>query len=178
MTTIDDIIGQARSQWVSTELLAPVGRLTLVATERGLAAVLWERERAGRVRLPATVEAAGHPVLQQAAQQLREYFTGARRTFDVPLDPSGTPFQHAVWRALLTIPYGETRTYAEIATQIGRPTAARAVGAANGRNPISIITPCHRVIGASGALTGFAGGLGIKQYLLQHERTDRRPPLE
>jgi methylated-DNA-[protein]-cysteine S-methyltransferase len=119
------------------------------------------------------------PVLRAAAAQLAEYFAGKRRTFDLPLAPHGTPFQLAVWSALRAIPYGETRNYAELARAIGRPTASRAVGAANGKNPLGIIVPCHRVIGASGALTGYAGGLSAKRWLLELEATaatDRRAP--
>jgi len=107
--------------------------------------------------------------LRETARQLQAYFAGSCRRFDLPLDFAGTAFQRQVWTALLTIPFGETRSYSDIARQIGSPLAVRAVGAANGRNPISIIAPCHRVIGASGSLTGFAGGLAAKQYLLALE---------
>lgn len=148
---------------------SPVGQLTLVARAGKLAAILWENERANRVRLGPLQEAQQHPVLEETARQLREYFAGTRNRFDLELDFAGTAFQKKVWHALLTIPFGETRTYTQIAAQIGSPKAVRAVGAANGRNPISIVTPCHRVIGASGALTGFAGGLEAKQYLLSLE---------
>lgn len=110
-----------------------------------------------RVRLPARRVGQGHPVLTAATQQLGEYFSGTRRSFDLPLDPQGTPFQREVWTALASIPFGETRSYGEIAAQIGRPSASRAVGAANGRNPLSIIVPCHRVIGKAGGLTGLPG---------------------
>ena len=149
---------------------SPIGRLTLVASGTGLVAVLWPEERPDRVRLNALVEAEAHPHLDRAADELSAYFGGDLQAFTVPLDPRGTDFQRAVWRALATIPYGETRSYAAIAAQIGRPTATRAVGAANGRNPLSIVAPCHRVIGSNGALTGFAGGLSIKTFLLDHER--------
>jgi methylated-DNA-[protein]-cysteine S-methyltransferase len=149
-------------KWVES----PVGRLKLVATEEGLTAILWPIERPGRVRLNTAVEDASHPVLAEAERQLAEYFDGRRMTFDLKLDFAGTAFQRKVWRALLTIPFGETRSYAQIAKQIGSPTASRAVGAANGRNPISIVAPCHRVIGTGGKLTGFAGGLEAKAYLL------------
>lgn len=150
-------------------VLLPVGHLKLVASDAGLAAVLWPGDDPKRVRLPALVPGAAHPVLLDAERQLRDYFAGRRRTFTVPLDMAGTPFQQAVWQALLTIPYGETRSYSELARQIGRPAAPRAVGAANGRNPVSIIVPCHRAIGADGSLTGFAGGLDVKRYLLDLE---------
>lgn|SRR6185312_15730381 len=147
----------------------PVGELTLVAGRQGLAAILWEHESPGRVPLELGHEESSAPLLLQAEAQLMEYFAGRRRRFSLPLDPAGTLFQQQVWAALRTIPFGETRSYAQIACQIGRPAAARAVGAANGRNPLSIVTPCHRVVGASGALTGFAGGLKTKAFLLDWE---------
>ena len=149
---------------------SPVGQLTLVASARGLAAVLWEDDDPTRVRLADRKEAADHPVLVQAQQQLDEYFAGKRRKFTVTLDPAGTDFQTRVWNALRTIPFGETRSYGQIADQIGSRKAVRAVGAANGANPLSIIVPCHRVIGADGKLTGFAGGLDVKARLLALER--------
>jgi len=149
---------------------SPVGPLKLVAGDAGLVAILWEEDASDRVRLGAMVEQRDHALLAETECQLGDYFAGRRRSFDVPLDFRGTNFQRAVWQALLAIKFGETRTYGEIARQIGRPAASRAVGAANGRNPISIIAPCHRVVGASGALTGFAGGLAAKRLLLDHER--------
>ncbi|MBF8723967.1 MULTISPECIES: methylated-DNA--[protein]-cysteine S-methyltransferase [Pseudomonas] len=152
-----------------TLMQSPVGTLTLVARGNSLAAVLWEQERENRVRLGALHRNDTHPTLKETARQLGEYFAGQRQRFELPLDFLGTDFQRQVWAALLTIPFGETRSYSEIARQIGNPSAVRAVGAANGRNPISIIAPCHRVIGASGSLTGFAGGLQAKQYLLALE---------
>lgn len=147
-------------------MASPVGELKLVASETGLSAILWENDDPARVRLGPAVEDPGHPILVEAERQLRAYFAGTRKAFTVPLDFHGTEFQKSVWAALLAIPYGETRSYAEIARAVGRPTAFRAVGAANGRNPISIIAPCHRVIGTNGALTGFAGGLKAKELLL------------
>jgi methylated-DNA-[protein]-cysteine S-methyltransferase len=149
---------------------SPVGKLKLVATDEGLAGILWEKDRPGRVRLNIEAEDDRHPMLLETERQLAEYFAGQRKEFDVPLDFAGTDFQRKVWNALLTIPFGETRSYAEIARQIGRPAAARAVGAANGRNPVSIVAPCHRVIGSTGTLTGFAGGLDVKARLLALER--------
>ncbi|MDP5277605.1 methylated-DNA--[protein]-cysteine S-methyltransferase [Sphingomonas sp. DG1-23] len=149
---------------------SPVGTLTLVASDAGLIAILWENDRPGRVKLRDREEAPEHPVLVETARQLDEYFAGKRTSFNVPLDFRGTDFQKSVWAALLTIPFGETRSYGAIARQIGRPSASRAVGAANGRNPISIVAPCHRVIGGNGALTGFAGGLAAKELLLGIER--------
>jgi len=150
-------------------LASPVGELKLVAKGSRLAAILWENDKPNRVRLGPLRENPNTPVLIEAAQQLTEYFAGQRRHFELELDFTGTEFQKQVWQALLTIPFGETRSYRDIARQIGNETAVRAVGAANGRNPISIITPCHRVIGASGALTGFAGGLEAKELLLTLE---------
>lgn len=148
---------------------SPIGRLTLAASEAGLAGILWQNDRPGRVRLHIAQEDHRHPLLLETERQLEEYFAGQRTAFAVTLDLAGTVFQRQVWRALLTIPFGETRSYRELARHIGRPTAVRAVGAANGRNPVSIIAPCHRVIGASGGLTGFAGGLDVKAHLLALE---------
>ena len=155
-------------------IASPVGELTLVASDDGLVAILWEDDAPDRVRLGALADTPDHPLLMQTERELGDYFAGRRTTFSVPLDMRGTDFQQSVWRALLTIPFGETRSYADIAAQIGRPTATRAVGAANGRNPISIIAPCHRVIGANGSLTGFAGGLKAKEYLLGLESKQGR----
>jgi methylated-DNA-[protein]-cysteine S-methyltransferase len=148
---------------------SPVGELTLVAGDNGLAAILWENDDPGRVRLHPISENKSHPVLLETERQLNEYFSGKRKTFSLPLDFRGTEFQRKVWAALLTIPFGETRSYAQIAKQIENPKAVRAVGAANGKNPISIVTPCHRVIGSTGKLTGFAGGLENKARLLALE---------
>jgi len=149
----------------------PVGVLTIVATEKGVAALLWQDDKPERVRLHRGLRDDNDQLLLNAERQLNEYFAGVRSEFDLPLDFSGTEFQKSVWEALRSIPYGETRSYGDIARQIGRQKAMRAVGAANGRNPISIVAPCHRVIGANGALTGFAGGLEIKKYLLALEST-------
>ncbi|WP_294237855.1 methylated-DNA--[protein]-cysteine S-methyltransferase [uncultured Sphingomonas sp.] len=154
-------------------MASPVGELTLVASGQGLRAVLWAEEREGRVPLPERRSDPAHAILAEAVRQLTDYFAGQRRAFDLPLDPVGTEFQKSVWTGLGAIPYGETRSYAALAAAIGRPGASRAVGAANGRNPLSIVTPCHRVIGANGTLTGFAGGLAAKQWLLAHERGER-----
>lgn len=155
---------------VASTISSPVGQLILVARNDALVAVLWENDRPGRVPLGVLVEAPDHPVLRETERQLLAYFAGELRTFSLPLTFAGTAFQRSVWQALLTIPYGETRSYTQIARQIDRPMAVRAVGAANGRNPISIIAPCHRVVGSGGALTGFAGGLAAKELLLGLER--------
>lgn len=152
----------------------PVGMLTLVAQASRLAAILWEDDHPTRVRLRVMHANETHPVLMETERQLREYFAGVRTHFDVPLEFSGTEFQKQVWAALLTIPFGVTRSYLDIAEQIGNVKAVRAVGAANGRNPISIIAPCHRVIGKSGDLTGFAGGLRAKELLLLLEGHELR----
>ncbi|GMV38519.1 MAG: methylated-DNA--protein-cysteine methyltransferase [Myxococcales bacterium] len=119
------------------------------------------------------------PLLDQAVAELSEWLRGERREFTLPLAPQGTPFQLSVWEALRGIPYGETRTYAELAATVGRPSASRAVGAANGRNPLPILVPCHRVIGAGGSLTGFGGGIPVKRWLLAHEQryAERRDRL-
>jgi methylated-DNA-[protein]-cysteine S-methyltransferase len=150
---------------------SPVGVLKLVASDKGLAAILWENDDPKRVRLSPLEEDGRHPVLREAERQLRAYFAGTLKHFSLPLDFAGTEFQKQVWRSLLTIPFGETRTYGQIAKQIGRPKSVRAVGAANGKNPISIIAPCHRVIGSDGKLTGFAGGLETKAVLLGLEKS-------
>lgn len=148
---------------------SPIGLLTLVASDKGLMAVLWENEDPKRVGIDKGELCNGFPLLQQTEQQLHEYFSGNRKKFELPLYFIGTDFQQQVWHALLTIPYGETRSYLQIAQKINNEKSVRAVGAANGKNPISIITPCHRVIGSSGKLTGFAGGLEAKAFLLQLE---------
>ncbi|MFT4185376.1 MAG: methylated-DNA--[protein]-cysteine S-methyltransferase [Rhizobium sp.] len=153
---------------------SPVGRLKLVASDTGLAAILWDNDRPKRVPLNIVAEDENHPVLLEAARQLAQYFAGERQDFDLLLDFAGTEFQRKVWLALLTIPFGETRSYTEIAEQIGAPRAVRAVGAANGRNPISIIAPCHRVVGSAGDLRGFAGGLERKTYLLGFEGAETK----
>ena len=149
---------------------SPVGELKLVASDKGLVAILWENDSPRRVRLSELVEDEHHPVLVETERQLEEYFAGKRKAFSVALDMRGTRFQKDVWEALFAIPFGETRSYGQLANQLGNPRATRAVGAANGRNPVSIIVPCHRVIGASGKLTGFAGGLDAKARLLGLEK--------
>ena len=151
------------------EMDSPVGRLKLVAHDQALVAVLWENENPKRVRLAELMEQPQHPILLATQQQLNEYFAGTRQQFNLPLDFEGTEFQQKVWQALLSIPFGETRSYKQIAEQIGNVKAVRAVGAANGKNPISIIAPCHRVVGANGKLVGFAGGLNNKDILLKLE---------
>ena len=152
-------------------LATPVGELRVVTVAAGVRAVLWPGDDHHRVHLgdpDNSVEA--ERIADSAVLQLNEYFAGTRTSFDLPLDPIGTVFQRSAWNVLRTIPYGRTMSYAEQARSMGDAKKARAVGAANGRNPISIIVPCHRVVGSTGALTGFAGGLDTKSWLLRHEQ--------
>ena len=153
--------------------VSPVGTLSLVASRRGLRAILWpadsEGDQVDRVRLGKQARRST-PVLDEAERQLDEYFAGTRLTFDLLLDLQGTEFQRQVWMSLADVGFGKTRTYGEQAKRLHRPTATRAVAAANGRNPLSIVLPCHRIVGADGSLTGFAGGLETKAFLLDHER--------
>ena len=152
----------------SLHLATPVGPVTLTATDEAVIGLRFGTAvPEGSVPVP---EEEAAPLLREAAAQLREDFAGARRAFTLPLAPVGTEFQQRVWKALRTIPCGETRTYKQIAEQIGRNRAYRAVGMANNRNPIAILIPCHRVIGHDGRLTGYAGGLGIKERLLDLEK--------
>ena len=150
-----------------TQLDSPIGVLTLVASDEGLRKVLWEgqAEQVGDATL-----AEFHPILAAASAQLAEYFAGDRVEFDLSLDLIGTDFQKAAWLALADVPYGQTSSYGEQAERIGRTGAFRAVGAANSKNPIPIVLPCHRIVGANGSLTGFAGGLAMKQRLLALEQ--------
>ena len=158
---------------VQTRFESPLGTIILATTGHGLAGLWFEGQRHFPVEL--TGAAAGpasdeHPLLRQTVAELREYFAGSRTTFEVPLDlSSGTPFQQSVWQALLAIAPGDTACYSQISARIGKPAAVRAVGAAVGRNPVSIIVPCHRVMGADGSLTGYAGGLARKTALLTLE---------
>lgn len=152
-----------------TEMRSPVGVLRLVASASGLCHVHWPNDR-GALTPTRQVNPEEHPILLDAVEQLSDYFAGTLRQFHLPLDLRGTEFQILAWNALATIPYGHTATYSGQAARIGRPTAVRAIGAANGKNPLSIVLPCHRVIGADGSLTGFAGGLDAKRQLLDHEQ--------
>ncbi|AIL12781.1 hypothetical protein IM40_03390 [Candidatus Paracaedimonas acanthamoebae] len=159
--------------YVYKTMNSPVGILKLISSDKGLAGILWENDSPQRTPFTSMTEDKNHPLLLETEQQLRDYFTGKLKEFSLKLDFIGTEFQKKVWQALLTIPFGETRSYAQIAKQIGNPKAVRAVGAANGKNPISIIAPCHRVIGSNGELTGFAGGLETKAFLLKIENPNR-----
>jgi methylated-DNA-[protein]-cysteine S-methyltransferase len=164
---------------VQTTFQSPLGKMIIAATDKGLAGLWFEGQR----HLPAELAPTHgishtavwpsdphHPVLQEVSRQLTEYFAGQRTQFDVPLDLAyGTAFQQSVWQALLKIPQGGTASYGELSQRIGKPAAVRAVGAAVGRNPVSVIVPCHRVMGANGALTGYAGGLDRKAALLTLE---------
>jgi methylated-DNA-[protein]-cysteine S-methyltransferase len=151
-----------------SRITTPLGPLTLAATPRGLALAWFDGQahRSDTVDAPFNVT---HPHLVQAAREFAEYFAGQRQAFNVPLDPNGTAFQLSVWQMLLKLALGQLSTYGEIAQQLGKPSASRAVGAAVGRNPIGIIVPCHRVVGRNGSLTGYAGGLHRKEALLKLE---------
>jgi methylated-DNA-[protein]-cysteine S-methyltransferase len=151
------------------EIKSPVGKLKLVAGAKALVAVLWEQERPNRVKLGTMNLDPQHPILLEAERQISEYFAGERIRFDLPLHLDGTEFQKKVWQALREIPFGKTKSYLDLARAVGSPEASRAVGAANGKNPLSIVVPCHRVVGTDGALTGFAGGLERKAALLALE---------
>ena len=153
------------------QLDSPIGRLRLVATDQGLSHLLFDQQVGEDLESDGDeVEADDHPVLAAATAQLAEYFAGRRQEFDIPLDLSGTEFQRAAWSALANVPFGETRSYRQQAEAIGRPKAVRAIGAANGKNPVPIVLPCHRIVGSDGSLTGYGGGLPIKEYLLNHEQ--------
>ncbi|MBN9412832.1 MAG: methylated-DNA--[protein]-cysteine S-methyltransferase [Candidatus Paracaedimonas acanthamoebae] len=160
--------------YVYKTMPSPVGILKLISSDKGLTGILWENDTLGRVSFRSEIEEKDNPFLLDAEKQLKDYFTGKLKKFSLKLNFVGTEFQKKVWQALLTIPFGETRSYAQIAQQIGNPKAVRAVGAANGKNPLSIIAPCHRVIGTNGKLTGFAGGLETKAFLLKLENPDKR----
>ena len=165
-----------------TTMPSPIGRLTIIADERAVVAIMWDTETDDRdpdARNPVEralgnqevvdLGVGQHLVLDDARTQLAEYFDGRRTDFDLPLAPIGSDFQLAAWRALRTIPFGQTISYGEQAASMGDKKKARAVGAANGKNPIPIVVPCHRVVGSNGRLTGFAGGLHVKAWLLDHE---------
>jgi methylated-DNA-[protein]-cysteine S-methyltransferase len=154
---------------------SPVGPMQAFASDRGVRAIVFSDSDparngvSGNITTGKSVPDTHRIMLDAVRVQLTEYFAGSRKTFDLPLDPLGTEFQQQAWRALSEIPFGQTRSYAEQARAIGRPSAVRAIGAANGRNPLTIVVPCHRVIGTNGMLTGFAGGLHRKRALLEHE---------
>ncbi|HBD13360.1 MAG TPA: cysteine methyltransferase [Porticoccaceae bacterium] len=147
-------------------LPSPIGPLTLLASTKGLTEIRFANHSQAR----ATTRDKRNEYIDTAIKQLKEYFAGNRQVFDLTLDEGGTDFQRSVWAQLRAIPFGETVSYGAVAKAIGKPKAARAVGMANNRNPMPIITPCHRVIGSDGSLTGFGGGLDVKRWLLDHER--------
>ncbi|MBU2869567.1 methylated-DNA--[protein]-cysteine S-methyltransferase [Colwellia sp. E2M01] len=144
----------------------PLGLFEIMATEKGICQAIFCGDKLVSAR---THETKVNDITRQCKQQLVEYFSGERQTFTVPLDAQGTPFQQTVWDCLLKIPFGEVRSYGDVAQQLNKPKASQAVGGANGRNPIALIVPCHRVIGGNGSLTGYAGGVERKLWLLHHE---------
>ena len=158
-----------------TTIDTPVGELRIIGGPRGLRAILWGAEDVARIASidEGDLHEGRTTLLDKAVEQLEEYFAGTRRDFDLPLDPLGTPFQQSAWMVLRSIPYGKTISYGQQARQLGDPNKARAVGAANGKNPLSIVVPCHRVIGSGGQLTGFAAGIDVKSWLLDHEHQPR-----
>jgi methylated-DNA-[protein]-cysteine S-methyltransferase len=158
---------------------SPLGEILLVANSRGdaLCGLYLERQKYFPVDADQWHDAPKLPVLRDGVAQLREYFAGTRTRFDVPVAPVGTPFQRDVWAAIGNVPFGETITYAELARRCGRPSAVRAAGAATGRNPITIVIPCHRIVGGDGSLTGYAGGLERKRALLELEARDTAPKV-
>ena len=162
------ILKQLPRASVWEEAASPIGPLIVLASDNGILAIAFENERTdqAKINLPRAVN---HPIINAAVKQLAMYFDGTLKVFDLPLDLRGTDFQKRVWKLLLKIPFGETRTYGNIARTLGNAGASQAVGAANGKNPVAIVVPCHRVIGASGHLTGYAGGMDKKKFLLTHE---------
>ncbi|WP_415327656.1 methylated-DNA--[protein]-cysteine S-methyltransferase [Chryseobacterium sp. MMS23-Vi53] len=168
---------EEQKQLMYKDIPSPVGLIRVIASDQGLVAIIWEGENYNRTKLPEPVKDENHPILLETEKQLNEYFENKRTVFDIPLDFKGTEFQVRVWKALLKIPYGVTKTYGELAKILGYIKAVRAVGGALNKNPISIIVPCHRVIGASGKLVGFAGGLKNKSILLDLEQGFTMPSL-
>lgn len=162
---------------VYKDINSPVGKLRLIATVKGLAAILWEGEDFKRTKLPYPELETSNPILFETELQLNDYFNRKRTFFTIPLDCKGTEFQKKVWEALLKISFGETKTYGQLAEILGDKNAVRAVGGALNKNPVAIIVPCHRVVGASGKLVGFAGGLKNKLTLLDLERQQKWPDL-
>lgn len=162
------ILEQLPRETVWENVASPLGPLTILASDNGVHAIAFEGTQTEQVKtnLPCAVN---HPIIDATIKQLAMYFDGTLKVFDLPLDLRGTNFQKRVWKSLLEIPFGETRTYGDIARALGNAGASQAVGAANGKNPVAIVVPCHRVIGASGHLTGYAGGMEKKKFLLTHE---------
>ena len=153
----------------------PIGNLILVATDRKLSLIHFDNQHANnKFKLPDGLIEKKNSILEETKKQLKEYFNGERKSFDLPLEWRGTKFQNAVWKALTKIKYGDTKSYSDLAEKVGSPKAVRAVGMTNGRNPVPIVVPCHRVIGKNGTLTGFAGGLEVKEFLLRLEQKHTR----
>jgi methylated-DNA-[protein]-cysteine S-methyltransferase len=165
---IQAVHAEGRGLMLYTHVDSPIGPLLLAADDRGLCLIEFHAPRHPMAR-GSDWRKGDNEILQATRAQLAEYFSGTRREFELPLAPRGTDFQRSVWLLLASIPYGQTVSYGELASRVGRPSAVRAVGAANGRNPLPIVLPCHRVIGADGSLTGFGGGLPTKQFLLELE---------
>lgn len=185
-TTTNTTTTRIAARTATRTMASPIGRLDIVARGDAIVSIRFEHEITTPLAAePPVIDHRGdassgdvnrgeHPLLDEAVRQLDEYFAGDRTEFDLPLDPAGTPFQRSVWSVLRQIPYGETISYGQQAGLLGDRNKSRAVGAANGKNPIAIVVPCHRVVGANGHLTGFAGGLENKAWLLDHERSHRR----
>lgn len=162
------ILKQLPRETVWEQVASPIGPLTILASDNGVHAIVFESDQTEQAKTNMP-HAVNHPIINTAVEQLAMYFEGTLKIFDLPLDLRGTDFQKQVWKLLLEIPFGETRTYGDIACTLGNAGASQAVGAANGKNPVAIVVPCHRVIGASGHLTGYAGGMEKKRFLLTHE---------
>ncbi len=159
-------------QFFARSFAAPFGAVLIVVSDNGVRYVMFENDAHPKPLHGLNIHVeTSHPILDDALEQLSEYFDGSRVQFDLPLDLHGTDFQVAAWKSLARIPFGRTWSYGEQAASIGRPTAVRAIGGANGRNPIAVVLPCHRVVGANGALTGFGGGIEVKKWLLNHEKS-------
>ena len=167
----------AKLTFARARLQVPFGELTVVASDKGVRYITFENDAHPKsYQNMSVIDDASHPVVARTVAQLHEYIKGTRRTFDVPLDLVGTEFQVQAWNALAKVPYGTTASYAQQAASIGRPKATRAIGAANGRNPVVVVLPCHRIVGADGSLTGFGGGLPVKKWLLDHEANVTQGP--
>ena len=162
------ILKQLPRETVWEEVASPLGPLTVLASDNGVHAIAFESDQTEQAKINLS-RAADHPIINAVDEQLAMYFDGALKVFDLPLDLRGTDFQKRVWKLLREIPFGQTQTYGDIAHALGNAGASQAVGAANGKNPVAIVVPCHRVIGASGHLTGYAGGMDKKKFLLTHE---------
>lgn len=167
----------AKLTFARARLQVPFGEITVVASDKGVRYITFDNDAHPKsYQNMSVIDDESHPVVARTVAQLHEYIKGTRRTFDVPLDLVGTEFQVQAWNALAKVPYGTTASYAQQAASIGRPKATRAIGAANGRNPVVVVLPCHRIVGADGSLTGFGGGLHVKKWLLDHEANVAQGP--